>query len=51
MECDLQDSVEFGTYDLFIGRVASVTHRENTGVLTYFDSAFGTHVPAEQIGA
>ena len=49
LECELHDSVEFGTYDLLIGRVESARHRPDTPVLTYCDATFGTHLPQERV--
>jgi flavin reductase (DIM6/NTAB) family NADH-FMN oxidoreductase RutF len=48
VECQLEASLEFGTYDLLVGRVESVRHRAAAPVLTFCDGAFGTHVPAER---
>ena len=48
IECQLEASLEFGTYDLLVGRVESIRHSAGTPVLTFCDGTFGTHVPAER---
>jgi flavin reductase (DIM6/NTAB) family NADH-FMN oxidoreductase RutF len=50
VECQLERSADFGTYDLLVGRVETVTHRDSVPVLTWCDG-FGTHVPLERDGA
>jgi flavin reductase (DIM6/NTAB) family NADH-FMN oxidoreductase RutF len=51
MECELEDVCQFGTYDLLVGRIESVTHREGVPVLTFCDGTFGTHLPAGCVNA
>ena len=48
IECELESSMEFGTYDLLVGRVHSVKRGPSVGVLTWCDHSFGTHAPMER---
>jgi flavin reductase (DIM6/NTAB) family NADH-FMN oxidoreductase RutF len=48
VECDLHASLEFGTYDLLVGRVVSASRLEGVPVLTFCDGAFGTHARTDQ---
>ena len=47
IECELESSLEFGTYDLLVGRVQSITEGNENRVLTYCDHSFGTHRPTK----
>lgn len=51
LECRVESTLAFGTYDLFVGRVESVKHRAHIAALTYHDGTFGTHVPEERVDA
>jgi 3-hydroxy-9,10-secoandrosta-1,3,5(10)-triene-9,17-dione monooxygenase reductase component len=48
IECELENSIQFGTYDLLVGRVTSLRKGSENDVLTYCDHTFGAHVPLEQ---
>ncbi len=43
LECELEGTFEFGTYDLLVGRVRSVAIGEHERLLTFANRTFGSH--------